>query len=306
MWQRFRCNNNRYYYPNKFITCALNIFADKEDKSLAIIDYAKRNGIKILPIKFGHSGAEYTCDGNSNRIYKGIASIKYMNSIVADELYALKDNVYEDFVDLLYDISEKTSLNSRQIKILIDLDYFDFLGDANYLARIYDLYDAFGGRKQINKEKVKKNGIELDLVRPFAGSESEKMFTKVDTKSFLKNIAKITKAPKRSLKERIDLELKHLGYINIAGDEYTGMAVVTDIDKKYTPRLKLYSLKHGDVKECKIAAKLFSKAVLKNGDIIKVLGSQFKPKMRFVADGNYEVIPGTSELWITKYKVINM
>lgn len=300
------CGYLRYYYPNKFVACALNIFADKEDKSLAIIDYAKRNGIKILPIKFGHSGAEYTCDGDSNRIYKGIASIKYMNSIVADELYSLKNNGYEDFVDLLYDISEKTSLNSRQIKILIDLDFFDFLGDSNYLTRIYELYDAFGGRKQINKEKARKYGIELDLIRQFAGSESEKMFTKVDTKAFLKNIARIIKAPKRSLRERINLELKHLGYINITGDEYTGMAVVTDVDKKYTPRLKLYSLKYGDVKECKIATKLFNKSVLKNGDIIKVMGARSKPKTRFVSDGSYEVIPGTSELWITKYKLVNL
>lgn len=300
------CGYLRYYYPSQFVTCALNIFADKEDKSLAIIDYAKKNGIKILPIKFGHSGAEYTCDENdSSRIYKGIASIKYMNAVVANELYALKDNHYEDFVDLLYDISEKTSLNSRQIKILIDLDFFDFLGETNHLARIYELYDAFGGRKQINKEKVISYGIDLDDISPFAGSEGAKMLSRVDTKAFLKHAAKTIRTPKRSLRDKISLELKHLGYISITGDEFSGMAVVMDINTKYTPRLKLYSLKYGDVKECKIAAKLFNKSVLKNGDIIRVNGARSKPKTRFVSEGNYEAIPGTSELWITKYKLID-
>ena len=58
-WIGYICGYLRYHYPLEFITTALNIFEGKEEKSLAIINYAKKLGIKISPIKFRHSIAQY-------------------------------------------------------------------------------------------------------------------------------------------------------------------------------------------------------------------------------------------------------
>ncbi len=64
-------------------------------------------------------------DKESNTIYKGIASIKYCNEQIAEELFKLsQSNKYDNFVDLLYDISSKTSLNARQLEILTILISF--------------------------------------------------------------------------------------------------------------------------------------------------------------------------------------
>ena len=94
----------RYYYPLEFITVALNNCADKEEKTKALIEYARKVNIPIVAPRFGHSKAEYFCDKNQGVIYKGIGSIKHLNGVVADELYSLSRANYKSFVDLLYSI----------------------------------------------------------------------------------------------------------------------------------------------------------------------------------------------------------
>ena len=111
----------RTHYPLEFLTTALNINKDKEEKTKSLTAYAKKNGITFQSPKFRHSRAGYFCDKETNTIYKGIGSIKYMNENVANELYEMSGYNFEDFVDLLYYLKEKTSLNSRQLDILIRL-----------------------------------------------------------------------------------------------------------------------------------------------------------------------------------------
>ena len=79
----------RCYYKLETVTTALNIYEEDADKSLEILEYAKRNNIKILPIKFGKSNKSYTMDKIENSIYQGISSIKYCNSKIAEELMEL-------------------------------------------------------------------------------------------------------------------------------------------------------------------------------------------------------------------------
>lgn len=304
-WIGYICGYLRYYYPLEFITTALNIFASKEDKSLAIINYAKSHNIVISPIKFRYSVSEYNFDKESNKIFKGIASIKYMNAQVADEMYQLRDNKYDSFIDLLYDLTEKTTLNSRQLKILIELDFFDEFGDANYLMKLYEYFDYFDGRLQIKKDILEREGFNMDLIRSCAGKESPKMFTKLDSKKLLQLIARDAHCPKRTLKEKIQAQIEHLGYVDIIDDRYSGMACVVSLDTKYAPKLKMYSLKHGTTLECKIDRRSFYKNKLEEGDIVMISGSRNKPKMKRDEDGQFVPVEGTNELWITSYKKMN-
>lgn len=82
------------------------------------------------------------------------------------------------------------------------------------------------------------------------------------------------------------------------------MAAVVDIDTKYSPKLKMYSLKNGTTIECKIDKKTFAKCKLANGDIVKIQGQRKKAKMRRTEDGEFEPVPGVFELWITSYKKV--
>ena len=68
----FRDNN---YLPRAKRILIYNIFEGKEEKSLAIINYAQKKGITISPIKFRHSIATYNFDKKTKTIFKGINNI---------------------------------------------------------------------------------------------------------------------------------------------------------------------------------------------------------------------------------------
>lgn len=156
------CGYLRYYYPTEFITAYLNN-ANNDDDIQAGTALAKQYGIQILPIKFGHSRADYACDAANKRIYKGVASIKNLNNTVSEELYTLSQSrVYDNFIDLLIDITEKTSCNSRQLDILIKLDYFSDFGEINELLWKTDIFNRLYDKKKGFKKSIKQSKLGLD------------------------------------------------------------------------------------------------------------------------------------------------
>lgn len=186
----YECAWLRYYYPLEFVCCYLNIFVGDESKTNEASEYAKSVGIKIKRPKFRYSKAEYFPDKSTNSIYKGIGSVKFMNQSCADDLYNLKDNHYDSFIDLLKDIYEKTSTNSRQLDILIKLDFFEEFGNAKELLRLVKMYDMFGTASQIKKEKLANSDVVRAIVERHsvgvtkAGKES-KSYTQLDNVAIL-------------------------------------------------------------------------------------------------------------------------
>ncbi len=206
---------------------------------------------------------------------------------------------------MLCDLKEKTSLNSRQLNILIELDFFEEFGDTNYLLKLASLFDEFGGKVQIKKNKLDDFGIKYDMVRPFAEKETDKMFSKVHIKSFLSEIAKHIQFSKRTLNEKVKAQAEHLGYLDIADSRYSKMLVIMSVDTKYSPKLKVYSLKNGTMLEVRIDKKTYNKNKLEKCNIIRVLSQTKKPKSRRLENGTYEPIPGTSEIWLKKYEKVD-
>lgn len=177
----------RYYYPVEFITTALNNCVGKEEKTNALTAYAKKVNVPILPPTYGHSKAEYYCDKNERKIYKGIGSIKFMNAQVADEIYALRDNNYQNFTELLYDLREKTSIDSRQLDILIKLDYFREFGSIGKLEYVAIRYDQLAGKKVLPLDKIEALNLERDTVARFAERASETRLEEFDVERWAKD-----------------------------------------------------------------------------------------------------------------------
>ncbi len=84
----YLCAYLRYYYPAEFITAYLNN-ANNEDDIKNGSALAELYGIQIVPPRYGISKDKYVFDKDRHVIAKGINSIKYMNSAVANELYDL-------------------------------------------------------------------------------------------------------------------------------------------------------------------------------------------------------------------------
>ena len=292
------------HYPLEYYTVALNYYGDDAVRTLKLTNELQHFGIRLKPIKFRYSKGDYSPSKDENSIYKGIQSIKYMNANIANEIYELRNNKYNSFVELLGDIYEHTSTDARQLKILIELNFFDEFGDVNLLLAQKDFYDKFCDRSQFKKDELESLGISLDSIRPFAAKETPKMFTGVDFKSFVSIAATKIQVPPRKLSAQIKAQTEHLGYITIADEKYSRMAAVLAVDTKYAPKLKLYSLKNGTTLDCKVDKRTFSKEKLEVGDIVRIRGTKEKPKVRKNENGEFEPIPGTKELWITDYAKI--
>lgn len=290
------------HYPLEYYTTVLNYYSGDEKRTRKLTDELKYFGIKLRPIKFRFSGARYSFNRETNEIYKGIVSIKYMNELISDLAVELKDNKYVSFIDCINDFLGTYGVNIRQVRILINLDFFEEFGDANYLNMQLDLYDKYSGRSQINKTELAKLHITDEEARSFSMKETAKMFSGIDSLAMLRVASKKLKYKRRTLKEKINAQIEHLSYVDIVGDQYSGIACVTAIDTKYSPRLTLYSLKNGTSYQCKIDKRTFSQNKLAKGDILRVLANRFKPKVKKNEQGEWEEIPDTRELWITKYK----
>ena len=179
----------RTHYPLEFLTTALNINKDKEEKTKSLTAYAKKSGITFQSPKFRHSRAGYFCDKETNTIYKGIGSIKYMNENVANELYEMSGYNFDDFVDLLYYLKEKTSLNSRQLDILIRIDFFEEFGDINRRLDIDEKFDLLYDKQQIRKDdKLQQLHIDESVIRKFAEKETFTSVEEIDCVEFVKSL----------------------------------------------------------------------------------------------------------------------
>lgn len=289
------------HYPLEYYTVALNYYGGDSERTLKLTNELSYFDIKLKPIRFRYSKGDYTLSREDNSIYKGIQSIKNMNTKIADEIYELRSNQYSSFLDLLFDIKEKTSTNARQLKILIELDFFSEFGDVNYLLEQYAFFDKFYGKKQFKKDILNEFGVSLETISKYSEKESPKMFSEVDFHAYAQVVAPEIRYTPRKLSEQIKAQTDYLGYITIIDNRYTGMAAVVSIDTKYSPKVKMYSLKNGTTLDCKIDKRTFNQNPISAGDIVTIYGTKKKPKARKNAEGKWENVPGTSELWITKY-----
>ena len=150
-------------YPYEYMTVCLNNYSDDAERTAKLKKELDYFGIKLSNIKFGMSRAKYSYDKEKHLIVKGIGSIKYLNNTVSEELYALSQSrVYSHFIDLLQDITEKTSCNSRQLDILIKLDYFSEFGEANELLWKTDMFNRLYVKGKGFKSSIKQSKLGLD------------------------------------------------------------------------------------------------------------------------------------------------
>ena len=197
----YLCAYYRYYHPLEFITSFLNNAANEEDIRNGTL-YASRVGIKVTMPRWGISKSDYFYDTEKKIITKGLSSVKYMSETVAEELYRLAHSgKFERFVDVLEGIDAETSLNTRQLDILIKLDFFAEFGNQRELLRITELFfETFkkGEAKKLNKERIDGTPLE-PIVQKYAVGVTKsgafaKSYTLLDVQSILRESEDAVKA----------------------------------------------------------------------------------------------------------------
>lgn len=293
----YMCAYLRYYYPKEFITAYLNN-ANNEDDIMLGTELAKQLGITIHSIKFRHSTAKYSCDKDG--IYKGIASVKFLNEDAANDLYSIKDENFNTFIDLLVRISD-LKVDSRKLEILIKLDFFEEFGGIRYLLTCSDLFSKYYGKKQMKKDKALEYGLGFDVLRECSGKETQKTFMELDSAKLLNKLLQNIPNEKTDMRTKIAYQIENLGYVDIVDKKLAGYCVALDLNVDYSPRLKLYALANGNTIPVKISKKIFKQNPIRRGDIVKVTNQYKKPKMKKV-DGEWRETD-EQEWWVSEYQI---
>lgn len=255
----------RTYHPLEFISTLLDYNEERLEKTAKIVEYAETiANIKIKPPKFRYSSAHYTPNKDGDSIYKGIASIKTLSSKVGEQLYLLKDNEYNSFVEALPDILD-TGINDGQIEVLIKLGYFSEFGKSKTLLEIFNIYNSLKASKVINKGKYDEEWEDIIIKH---STQTPKQFRNLDNIAIINELIEKIEDKNISIKELIACQIEYLGYININLDTHKSNCVVLKIDTKYSPKVTMMSLATGTT----ITAKIYKNMLpdIEEGDMIKV------------------------------------
>lgn len=229
-------------YPYEYMTVCLNNYSDDAERTAKLKNELEYFGIKLSNIKFGMSRAKYSYNKEKHLIIKGIGSIKFLNEAVAEELYTLSQGrVYSNFIDLLVDITEKTSCNSRQLDILIKLDYFSDFGEANELLYIVDRFNELYTKKTGFKSNIKANkiGLDYDFVIPYCGEYKPAEVKEVNIDAIANDI--IEHERKEAFRDIVSKCERHKKTGEFNGYNYEKLMKLTnmpdDIKKKYATKI---------------------------------------------------------------------
>ena len=269
-------------YPLQYYAVALNINEGNETITHDLTEELKYFGITLSDIRFRYSRAKYSYDLDNKILYKGLKSIKFLNEEVAEQLYELSKTFDGDFIDLLRIITEETSCDSRQMKILIKLNYFKNFGGAKYLLSVYELFTK--RYKKTLKESTKVKRIEE-----------------------IKEAIKEYKDEDLSIQEKIVAELEFLGYCTLQDDNFKPtIGAITDISDKFSTRwISIYFLKTGETQKFKIKYNMIQELELQVGDIVNVKEVKERAKSIMV-DGHWSADMSQMERHITNIKKVRI
>lgn len=209
------------HYPLEYFTVVLNIYTGDEEKTSNLINEMPYFKLKLSAIKFRHSGANYIADKKNNTIYKGLASIKYMNSAVADTLYGMRDTEFPTFLDFL----KVNPCDSRQTEILVKLNFFSEFGTSAKLLQILSLFNEFYSKKEgvyVSKKQIKKTdlkGFAIEQLNKYADKETPSAYVFADMTPLIQS--RIDDIPDGEIlvKERLEAQFEYLGYIQPSGNK---------------------------------------------------------------------------------------
>lgn len=285
-------------YPLVYFAVVLNVYKNSKDKQAELINELEYFGITLKGLQFGKSKSDYSYETDTNTIYKGISTVAYLNSQVADNLYKLskeKEYTSDDIVELFIDILNGALADNRQMNILIKLGFFSEFGKESILLELYNTMTGYQTKKP---NPIFTDNKKLDVKYSRTHKDKTKLVRIQNIKEYYGLILKNAHLlPTTNLFDRLTSEIEYMGYAETL-DQSLGkdVYVVMDINTKYTPVYTLYNMFDGHMTVAKIDKKKAYRdtKTTKDGDLIVKLGDQIeviefgqRPKMVLV-DGKWE------------------
>lgn len=242
-----------------------------------------------------------------------MSSIKYIGDNVGDDLYLLKDNQYETFIDLLIDI-KNTSVNSKQLEILIKLNFFSEFGKINTLLAQVEYFDKIYGKKQFKIDKLDELNIPKNIVQKHCKKQTEKIWKDFDSVELLKDIISNVEYQKTSIIDILNYQQELYGYVSyVQPDANKRLYYVSVINStKYLTTASLYEIYSGKTRTVKMWTSQYNRNPFELGSILYIISLEKKNKKEPTGEVDpktgkkiYREVPDKFEFWLVKFTVKN-
>lgn len=285
------------YHTGVFYEVMLSTYTEKgeKDKVAELKQEMKNFGIKLGKISFGENNYEFKYIPEKNAITQNITSFKNINQQCAIELYELSQaKHYNNFLELLKDIKEKTSISKRQLDPLIDMGYFAEFGNTQYIRKCYEVFEMFYKKVQFSNTNPYSY-----IIEKYANKKTPKQYREVDTDKVILDIMSNYDKDVSDI-EKVIYDFKK--YNETSRTTENKYYVVMDLDTKYSPKLTLYNTKNKNKQVVKISNALFNKIPLSEYDAIKIKKVVPKPRKKKI-DGEWTNLSVT-DYWIIVYEKV--
>lgn len=201
---------------------------------------------------------------------------KYIETEAYEECVTAK---LDCFANVLRAIQMNTGINSRVIKTLIGIGYFEKFGKTGKLMKVFDAFTE----------------------GPMAISKSIKSFQ--ERLKTLRNYEDSLPDEELPISGRLLNEHENIGLcLSYDKDVPSRSYFVQQVDDKYSIRVKLYNMRTGKSGTARISKQLYAYQPLREGDCIKEAKFEKRPRYSY-KNGKRKIIPGEEEVWVTGYNV---
>lgn len=278
------------YYPLEFYKCVLQRYTNKGDKGKVslIKQEMLRRGYQLKDAKFGDDNRQFNIDRENNYITQTLTSIKGMPKTTPQALYELGQSGIKTRSQLYQALIDNSNINVKAIDILFKLDYFSMFAPPNKLIDEFAIYQKYCNSKTLSKSKLTNE--EIEAVRPYCGTETEKQFRNLDNNKLIQALTKISPIRKTSIVDRIKYQLELLEYSTLKDEnEPVDNWIVVDIDQNNygTTKATMYNICHGVMRTYRANRHFIKTHPLKAGNYIECL-FQEKDRMRKMDDGTFK------------------
>ena len=273
----------KVHYPYELYITMLKLYDAKKntDKISAIISEMKRyKNISLTAGKFGQDNRDWMVDKENQTMSQSLSSIRYISKKAAQDLYVLGQKEYETFTDLLRDLQMESCLDTRQIAILIELNYFSQFGQSGKLMKVYK--EFFEGKNKLTKV-IKSYNVRLAACKEYEKSLPEEEL---------------------NIGQRLKSELENVGLcLSTDKTQPKNLYFVREVDTKYGVKVKLYSVNKGSSGVVKFKKNDYAKKGFKEGDCITLIDYSKSPKYIYKG-GEKTAMPNEYDIWVKDYSVL--
>lgn len=222
------CMYLKTYHTKEFLCAWTNSVSNDIDKVAECVAEATRMGVHVYLGK--HNDCSSKCKLYKDGIIMGTKTIKFCNEEVARCMMVL--HKHKSFIEMLDEITNSSAIDTRQLNILVGLNFFSEFGNNKYLMKVIELYNGIklkpkGAKspktilpsirncKEISKNKLdeySKYGLTEYLLKKYSGKETEKQYSQIDNIGLLNELIGRLPNESMSIQEYVRFEKEYLQY----------------------------------------------------------------------------------------------